>query len=234
MSNFRVDSFGITVPIWQLIGYRGHGKDTLHQMLTTRNESNKELHWEVWGLPGTHLSDSLHVSSNIIRYAYADDLKYRICDQFYLNRQIVHNGFFDKIKDDSTYLFNGKTLRQHCLDQAKIIRRDEGDDCFVKIVLQKCSKQSEGVAMITDTRMKKEILDGTLKVRIYRKSGPVPPENEITEHDLDSQMTDFLLIEHTSDLDDMVKLNEGYSKFVYLEKLVWSKGENVRVRDSTN
>lgn len=194
--------------IIMITGYRGSGKDTLNKQLS--GTSHIPFNWIIYANPEVDKPFPHYLKAR--RVAFADILKDEVIASL---GNILPEGF-DRDRDKEMMLSTGKTFRQHCIDTAMSARAVNVDHWSTKAMSQ--VKPGESI-VITDWRFQNEIkycarFGSVTSIRVFRRSVPVPPADDRSEHDLDHEVTDFLLVTSEDDFNSACSLFPQYSSFV--------------------
>ena len=194
--------------IIMITGFKGSGKDTLNRQLS--GTSHIPFNWIIYAHPDNTRPFPHHITAR--RVAFADILK----DEVIASLGSILPSDFDRDRDKEMMLSTGKTFRQHCVDVAMSARAVNVDHWSSRAMAQ--VKPGESI-VITDWRFRNEIrycakFGSVTSIRVFRSSVAVPPSNDKTEHDLDHEITDFLLVTSEDDFNSACSLFPQYSSFI--------------------
>lgn len=194
--------------IVMITGYRGSGKDTLNKQLS--GTSHIPFNWLIYSHPESNRGFPHNLVAR--RVAFADILKNEVIESL---GNILPEGF-DRDRDKEMMLSTGKTFRQHCIDTAMSARAINVDHWSSRAMSQVMPGES---IVITDWRFRNEIrycakFGVVTSIRVFRRSVPVPPADDRSEHDLDHEVTDFLLVTSEDDFNLACSLFPQYSSFI--------------------
>lgn len=202
-----------TCNIYLTIAYRQTGKDTLYKMLN--GDSTIPFNWIVYG---SH-SDlpNLPFSSKLQRIAFADKLKEEVMEKLNDGPSLTHynQSYLESHKDDKI-LPDDKSFRDHLIEHG-LVRRKEKVNYWSETAL----KGAKGDVMVTDCRFADEIEEAkkhgkVLLIRLFRSSVNIPPLHEASEHSLDGQATDYLLVQSDDEFKLAAQLWPQYKDYIKL------------------
>jgi hypothetical protein len=177
-----------------ICGYRRTGKDTLYSILTTSPTSVDRFKWRIYH----RMNQSTQISKqfdcmNYERIAFADILKREASDIYGIPMQVsdadkdikqfVHYQTHELVSARDIYIEHGR------------IRREQDPEYWCKAAFANKTN-----TIVTDWRYHNEAayainhIDNVLTIRIYRSAVPEPDSSIDSEHDLDTYLTDFLLL----------------------------------------
>lgn len=165
-------------------------------------------------------SSDLIVPPNSVQISNADYLK-NVQIPSYLgivpDYESIQNG--ECVKD--ILVINGKTIREH-LKEIAMETKKKDKMFYARKTVEKVfllSKENNPI-VITDFRFPEEAdcyskmgLNWT-SVRIFRKTVPIPDENDKTEHGLDKFLTDYLAVDNEESFDEACVLFPEYRTYV--------------------
>lgn len=162
-----------------ICGYMRTGKDALCSSLM----GIKRFNWRIYSK-----GERLYPNSDYKRFAFADKLKKEAAFVYSIPVDI-------KDKDYPGFQVNGKkcSARDLYIEWAKH-RKNTDSNYWCKDIL----KQSK--CIVSDWRFLNELDFITIRfsniatVRVFRKDVPIPPLSAATEHELDKELTDFLVV----------------------------------------
>ena len=169
--------------VYVVCGYKRTGKDTLVKMF---NE-DINFNWIIYSSDNHKLK-----INNVIRIGLADELRLEVGKIYNISESIDYDTFKE------TMIRDGKTYRDILIEHGAF-RREQNINYWVDKCLNKL-KMNNGSIMITDWRYLNELeymlknLKNIITIRLYRSNVPYPPDNVISEHQLDDVKTDFLLV----------------------------------------
>lgn len=223
-----------------LTAYRGTGKDTLFRELSTNqllwdsaaHHDQKSCRWVVFAKPR---APSLYapLSSHIARFAFADELKRKT--HIYLRLIDCPPHAFEAVKDTlvvpSPVAGDAPRLLRDWYIHIAMTEREKDPDVWVKSVCERLLYHSSGTAMITDWRFRNEapaMQCKTVRVRLFRPEVPIPDKSVVSEHDLDSEQTDYLLVPKVTDFGAALQQFPQYAGYVPCETLHTRAKEDAR------
>lgn len=180
-------------------GYKRTGKDTLVKMF-----NNEELfNWVVYSK-----GEPLNII-RVDRVGFADKLREEVNQVLNIREDIDYDTFKEVVVQD------GKTYRDILIEYAAY-RRNQDPDYWVKQVLHKFEPNKN--YMVTDWRYPNEVtclrqMGFVTTIRVYRSEVPTPPPEVISEHALDNESTDFLLISLNDNFEDVCKKFPQYKGY---------------------
>lgn len=180
-------------------GYRRTGKDTLLEMFNNQ----RPFQWLVYG------NKKKFEINTVERISFADNLRKEV-DYIY---QIQPHGDYSQFKE--TVVYGDKTYRDLLIRHAEY-RREQDVNYWVKNATDWKKIQTKNI-MITDWRYLNE-LNWVNKynpetIRLFRSDVPIPEHDVSSEHQLDSLVTDFLLVPNKEDFSKACKIFPQYSSF---------------------
>ena len=218
--------------IIQLIAYRGTGKDTLYNNIT----DPEHLGWKVYGPPQ---SKTLKIAT-AYRVAYADKLKFIVCDllkldkvenpssvhplikptQVMTSKEWVTGGHLDLLKDVSPEEINlstleNKSVRRWLIDHGTYLKSIHGLNYFRDLIADEVSQIYDTV-IITDTRYLYEMFPDTISVRLFRSDVPIPDISEHSERSLDTYQCSYVFCKSDGDFRILAESQPQYKEYVYL------------------
>ncbi len=178
-------------------GYKRTGKDTLVKMFN----NEEKFDWVVYSA-GNHLD-----VVPVVRVGFADKLRQEVNQVLNIREDMDYDTFKEIVVSD------GKTYRDILIEYAAY-RRDQDIDYWVKQV----SLTPGQNYMVTDWRYKNEVeflqkRGFVTTIRVYRSEVPVPGKDVISEHSLDNECTDFLLISPSEKFEEVCKLFPQYTGY---------------------
>jgi len=194
--------------VYLVTGYRKTGKDTLYQVLTGQIAAPSRM--AIYSLP-VKIPRWPGSCFQLERIAFADHLKTIIGNI----RGIEESTLLNQDKDQ--VLSTGKTFREECIQFARV-RRSLDPDYFVRIGFQDRNRSND--YMVTDWRFPNEneylIKNGwkVVTLRVYRSEVPIPPDEDETEHSLDSVQTDFLIIPESDSFETVISVFPQYRDYI--------------------
>lgn len=162
-----------------ICGYMRTGKDVLCSSL----RGVKQFNWRVYSK-----GQNLYPSSGYKRFAFADKLKQEVAFVYSIPVEV-------KDKDYPEFQVDGKmcSARDLYIKWAKY-RKNKDPNYWCKDIL----KQSN--CIVSDWRFLNELdfitekFSNIATVRVFRKDVPIPHLSVISEHELDKELTDFLVV----------------------------------------
>jgi len=216
-----------------ITGYKGTGKDSLYKFSKKSgkfyqgNDKVCNVGWLVY-CENPHLMLPFCLSKELNRFAFADVLKMEVHD--YLKLEKKKPDAYESEKNTMLMADPNsgevKTLRQHYIDFGQMKRKED------KLYWCKKLNLDQG-GILTDWRFKKEYeyMKNKYKaspenkfkeqpvwtIRLFRSEVPIPDKledvEEDSEHNLDSEKTNFLLVPSPVDFKNLVKIMPQYSDF---------------------
>ena len=190
-----------------ICGYKRTGKDTLVKMCN----GDEEFKWVVYKNPNS--DDIFHIRPTR-RLAFAYKLRLEVSILLGIDESIDYDTFKEVIVKD------GKTYRDFLIEHAAL-RRSEDIDYWVRKAVDWDNLSSDDRISVTDWRYPNELdyirqyehLNVTT-VRVYRSDVPVPSDEDISEHQLDNIITDFLLVTSDDEFEQACILFPQYKNYV--------------------
>lgn len=182
-------------------GYRGTGKDYLHYLL---NNKQQQIHWFIYS------DKNVSFVTDYKRLAFADALKNE-CQILYE----INSAMPDKEKDMCQLIQNELTTPRSIYIKHGLIRRNEDENYWVKIV---SSQINAGEYIITDWRFPNELYFlqqnyNVSTIRVFRSCVREPDMNIESEHSLDNNKTDVLLVTNEEEFMLAVKRFPQYKNY---------------------
>lgn len=207
--------------------YKTTGKDTLCKVLP---RASFHPYYESAPLPSNKFfwivySDSMNASKIVEflsipreRVAFADRLKENVHARLGISHFPLEK--LEEMKEQPI-LVDGvqTTLRELYIEEGARGRKVD-PMIWIRLALEPAMSESSNIA-VTDVRFQNEIsfLNKLkdeipfLSCRIFRSNVAVPPANQSSEHDLDSILTDLLLVTSTEDFEKAKAIFPQYSNF---------------------
>lgn len=192
-------------------GYKRTGKDTLVKMFNQEEDFN----WVVYHNPETKSHFKIEP---VKRVGFADKLREEVNLILDISEEIDYDTFKETVVRDN------KTYRDFLIEHAAY-RRGQNIDYWVERAAKwnklnnNINENTEEHIMITDWRypneseyLRKSGLD-VITIRVFRSEVPVPPDNIISEHQLDNMDTDFLLVPRANTEDEFGKACELFPQY---------------------
>ena len=217
--------------IQMVCGYKRTGKDCLLRMF------NNELPFQ-WLVYGKNKQFQIHKSN---RVSFADNLKKEV-NYIY---KIQPTGDPDEFKEKVVY--GDKTYRDLLILHAEY-RRNQDINYWVKNATNwntinfgnttnlnntKILDNTNTNIMITDWRYINEFewlkKYNPITIRVFRSKVPIPPNNVISEHQLDNVLTDFLLVPNQEDYINACKIFPQYNNFTLYEPVLCNMFNDMKI-----
>ena len=210
--------------IFLIAGYRRTGKDMLFNILSNPNDDTSRFKWRVYKHPQTRL---MHFdrAGKYQRLAFADELKREASLQYGIPLAIPDA---EKDKKQFVHYQTGAQVSSRDIHiEWGAIRRAQNLDYWCEAAL-KLVKDATVNYVITDWRFRNESRycmqesQNVITVRLYRSEVPEPALTIESEHDLDAEVTDLLLLRddaHEAEFAATVKRFPQYREFVPVETL---------------
>jgi len=193
-----------------ITAFKFTGKDKIVQYINDDCKKEFKMEYRVFGpKEGAKMKEFHQFTINhSLRVALADPLKNET--HHYLKLQNCKSNSFEHVKDNALFQdpYNPsiyKTIRQWYIEFGAQKKKEFGDYYWIDrahhVVETNLNNQNVSV---TDWRFKcenKPLKDGTkpLTLRLYRKEVKEAPMNVDSEHNLDDELTDFLLVSPDSE-----------------------------------
>ena len=180
-------------------GYKRTGKDTLVKMFN----NEEKFDWVVYSA-GNHLD-----VVPVVRVGFADKLRQEVNQVLNIREDMDYDTFKEVVvRDDKTY--------RDILIEYAAYRRDQDVDYWVKQSLDKFIPYKN--YMVTDWRYPNEVeflqkRGFVTTIRVFRSEVPIPGKDVISEHSLDNECTDFLLISPQDNFEEVCKLFPQYKNY---------------------
>ncbi len=176
-------------------GYKKTGKDALCKMFNKL----EPFKWIVYRRPG---SDTVFTIKPVTRIGFADALQKEVNKML----DISESDIIDYRSFKETIIKDNKTYRDLLIEHAAF-RRNQNIDYWVENTID-WENISDNI-MITDWRYPNELeylqriqrVPNIITIRLFRSSIPIPPDNIISEHQLDNIMTNFVLVSDTETIE---------------------------------
>lgn len=223
--------------IYLICGYKGTGKDTLYKYIREKRKDISHL-YGIKTLSYAVLSTKdnkfdLNKYYDTSRISFADLLKEEVIEIYSIpeiyntddSKDIpitefeIDNELDTKMKGmdlESPYSF-----RDFCIYHAKI-RRDEDSEYWIKKSLVNFTDYCNN--MVTDFRYPNEeqylksLEDvNVITIRVFRSCIEIPPQNMISEHQLDDFTTDYVLVPYKNTKHEIEKLKEKFPQYADYE-----------------
>lgn len=200
--------------VWLLCGYRRTGKDTLFNRLIAIDDRP----WRGYQHPNSIRADPFAETKSgpFTRVAFADALKREA-------REVYGIPNLDSMDKDGAELIHYQTGAKVSPRDIYIewgqIRRDQDPEYWCKRAFQEALPGSK--IIVTDWRFSNEglvtrtLFPNALSVRVYRASVPEPPMDIASEHDLDGETTDLLMVPTVEDFEAARKRFPQYAEYVF-------------------
>lgn len=191
-------------PILLLCGYRKTGKDTFYQKLAVGNEYSYSFYVH----PSTRIEHIDNTKQQYHRVSFAESLKQEASQHYGIPANIP-----DADKDIKQYTHPETQSLVSARDlfiQWGAKRRQEDIDYWTKLAFAKARPAAQYI--VTDWRFISESdytysnFNRVTTARIYRRQVPIPDLNEKSEHNLDTTLTDVLILS-----------NPGYEETEFME-----------------
>lgn len=197
----------MSTPWLLLTAYKGTGKDTFCRTLQGLESSYT---YNIYGQ--NKLQTELF--ANAVRIAFADSLK-----------DAVHSKYefiADDSNKDQAFVFDPET-KEIVAPRVLYIReakrcRDLDPDYFCKKALD--DAQLDKPIIITDFRNPNELTyvqglnPNVITIRIFRKSVEIPNKSITSEHYLDHILTDLVVTDNQTTMEDVIKVFPQYSQWI--------------------
>jgi hypothetical protein len=203
-----------------ICGYQKTGKDALFKLLNSeQNMEDLDFYHFKWRVYINSLNNSKPLNclcGNVVRRSFADELKKEILEIYQI--PIVPDNEKD-IKQFKHYI-TGEiiSLRDACIEWGAF-RRTQNINYWAEKALS--NLLNDNVYIVTDWRFLNEkqyaITNFDVEtIRIYRSNVPIPNINIDSEHQLDTQLTDFLLIpdDVSGEFERCLKIFPQYASYV--------------------
>jgi len=192
-------------------GYKRTGKDTLVKMFN----GTEDFKWIVYKHPTN--TNHFHIEPTE-RVGFADKLRTEVDVMLKLDTQSVD---YDTYKE--VVVKDGKTYRDFLIDHAAV-RRAENIDYWVSRAKNWDELYSDNKIMITDWRYPNELTYlkqfdnlNVVTIRLFRSDVPIPPDDMISEHQLDKISTDYLLVNSDLEFENACKIFPQYKDYVKVD-----------------
>lgn len=175
-------------------GYRRSGKDTLFMQIRDIQNGTKStipFNWVIYRNTECQRTFLTKDESAISRIAFADAVKTTVKET---HTNLPPN--VDDIKDQPLDVIDGKTFRQLCI-KVGLEGRHRDPDLWCRNALKSLDRNCNYI--VTDWRFRNEYTYAchefdVISVRVFRRSVELPPKDELSENDLNTAITDFVLI----------------------------------------
>lgn len=209
-----------------ITGYKRTGKDTLVKMLN----GDEPFNWIIYK-SSSNFNEKHFVIEPSERIGFADKLRSEVDTILNMDTTSIDYNVLKEL-----IIKDGKTYRDFLIEHGAL-RRNEDINYWVSRAINwdnfsqqnKISERSEKYNIleksetisITDWRYPNELdyisqyknLNITT-IRLYRSNIPVPPDDIISEHQLDNVSTDFLLVPNEEDFKKACKLFPQYNNYI--------------------
>lgn len=197
-----------------ICGYRRTGKDYLFGKLSTKTPASMRIY-------KNPLVTTYNITNynNFVRIAFADILKQEASGLY-----DIPTGIFDDEKDVKCYEHyrTGEMVSARDIyNEWGQIRRNEDPDYWCKLALRDVTTNRDINYIVTDWRFRNELEYGRehfptlITARVYRSQVEEPPNNVISEHDLDHLATDLLItLDNDEEFISAVKRFPQYRNYI--------------------
>lgn len=193
-------------------GYRRTGKDTLYHKLSHPNETQL-FNWQVYR--PSNSSNNLNLDHSPVRLAFADILKEEASEKYQI--PLVISDADKDIKQFIHYQTGEMVSARDIYIEWGAIRRKEDPNYWCKVAFE--SIDNESCVIVTDWRFENEIayaqskFDDVVTIRLYRSDIDEPDITIESEHNLDTYLTDLLLVKDEADFNVAIQKFPQYREY---------------------